>query len=267
MIINYNFKKLASIRKKPINLNKMAVNPFPGADIGIPLSIFQYAYTSLHYGENIVNIKSILIEFLVGFYAYGLDRYRDAELYKELNFNTTKTELYEYINDNSGNIASALLVSKIAIFMLLANNIPLYSPFLITIETIPYYNEIKKSIGQYKAAYIAFLWTASAVILPAVIHDQNYDILLYPLDYLPCTLTLFAASNIADNKDVAEDRDNNINTIPVVYGEKWSKIISLYALLLSSFLLAINPHFLENQSIGSALELQNSIVAALPLMF
>lgn len=247
-------------------ITNMAVNPFPGADIGIPLTIFQGAYTTLHYGNNIVNIKSVIIEFLLGFYAYGGDRYTDALNYNELKFNTTKAELYEYINENSGNIASALFLSKLLIFLFLSDNILLYSPFLITVESIPYYNEIKKTLGKYKALYIAFLWTASAVILPSVIHDQNYNILLSPLDYLPCTLTLFAASNVADNKDVIEDKLNNIETLPVLYGEKMSNIISLYALLFSSFFLIINPHFYNNQEIGTALEIQNAGLAALPFI-
>ena len=52
----------------------------------------------------------------------------------------------------------------------------------------------------------------------------NYEIFNYPLDYLPCFLTLFATSNYADIKDIQEDKMNNITTIPVAIGEKNSNI-------------------------------------------
>ena len=257
------FKKLNSIKKTPF---KMITNPLPGADIGIPLTIFQQTYSSLHYGKNFLNVKAIIIQFIVGFYAYGGDRYIDAQLYEHSPFNSTKTELYQYINDNSSNIAFSLFLSKIIIFFILSDNLLLYSPFLISIETIPYYNEIKKNIGIYKPFYIAILWTASAILLPSIIHDQDYSIFLYPLDYLPCTLSLFAASNFADIKDIEEDKINNINTIPVIYGEKNSKMISLFCLFLSSLMLAINPHLADSQKVASFLEIQNALISIISII-
>ena len=252
------FKKLNLIKKTPF---KMITNPLPGSDIGIPLTIFHQTYSSLHYGKNFLNVKAIIIQFIVGFYAYGGDRYIDAQLYEHSPFNSTKTELYQYINDNSSNIAFSLFLSKIIIFFILSDNLLLYSPFLISIETIPYYNEIKKNIGIYKPFYIAILWTASAILLPSIIHDQDYSIFLYPLDYLPCTLSLFAASNVADIKDIEEDKINNINTIPVIYGEINSKMISLFCLFLSSLMLAINPHLADSQKVASFLEIQNALIS------
>ena len=150
--------------------------------------------------------------------------------------------------------------------MILSDNLLLYSPFLITIETIPYYNEIKKNIGIYKAFYIATLWTASAILLPSIINDQDYSILLYPLDYLPCTLSLFAASNLADIKDIEEDKINQINTLPVVYGKINSKMISLFCLFLSSLMIALNPNFIETQNVSSFLEIQNALISIISLI-
>lgn len=245
---------------------KMITNPLPGVDIGIPLTIFQQTYSYLHYGKTILNGKGILIQFIVGFYAYGGDRYIDAQLYQHSPFNSTKTELYKYINDNSSNIAFSLFLCKILIFLILSDNLLLYSPFLITIETIPYYNEIKKNIGIYKAFYIATLWTASAILLPSIINDQDYSILLYPLDYLPCTLSLFAASNLADIKDIEEDKINQINTLPVVYGKINSKMISLFCLFLSSLMIALNPNFIETQNVSSFLEIQNALISIISLI-
>ena len=80
----------------------MITNPLPGVDIGIPSNyFFNKRILTLHYGKTILNGKGILIQFIVGFYAYGGDRYIDAQLYQHSPFNSTKTELYKYINDNS----------------------------------------------------------------------------------------------------------------------------------------------------------------------
>jgi hypothetical protein len=267
MIISSSLKNIKNINliKKKIPLI-MITNPLPGVDIGIPLTIFQQTYSSLHYGSTFINLKGILIQYIVGFYAYGGDRYLDAQLYQHLPFNSTKTELYEYINDNSSNIGFSLFLSKILIFFILSDNLLLYSPFLVTIETIPYYNEIKKNIGVFKPFYIAILWTASAILLPSIINDQNYSILLYPLDYLPCTLTLFAASNFADIKDIEEDKINKIDTLPVVYGAINSKMISLFSLFLSSLMIAFNPHFMDSQNVASFLEVQNALISIISLI-
>ena len=42
------------------------------------------------------------------------------------------------------------------------------------------------------------------------LNNYNYNIFYSPQDYLPCSLTLFAASNIIDNKDIDEDCKNQI---------------------------------------------------------
>ena len=54
------------IHKKSISTTSMYVmNPLPGLDIGIPLTIFQNTYTSLHFGENIITMwKNYLMIFL-----------------------------------------------------------------------------------------------------------------------------------------------------------------------------------------------------------
>ena len=75
----------------------MVMNPLPGLDIGIPLNIFQNVYTQLHYGENIITGRDILLQFMIGYYVYGLDRYNDSLEYVKNPYSTTKKDLYEYI--------------------------------------------------------------------------------------------------------------------------------------------------------------------------
>ena len=64
-------RSVVSLKRQPI---RSMMNPLPGLDIGIPLTLFQNTYTSLHYGENIINSRDILLQFLIGYYVYGNDR-------------------------------------------------------------------------------------------------------------------------------------------------------------------------------------------------
>jgi hypothetical protein len=96
---------------------------------------------------------------------------------------------------------------------------------------------------------MVLMWTMAAIILPCVMYEHNYNIL-----YLPCTLTLFAASSIVDNKYIIEYRDNGIQTIPVVVCEETSTMINMVALITSSLLLGFNPHYLDQPIFNSLLE-------------
>ena len=73
------------------------VNPLVGIDMGIPLNIIQNVFTNLHYGYDITTFKAILLQFLIGYYTYGKDRYRDALVYETNQYDTPKKELFEYL--------------------------------------------------------------------------------------------------------------------------------------------------------------------------
>lgn len=243
-------------------------NPAPGIDIGIPLSLFQYVYTNLHYSENIIEPKMIALQFLIGFFVYGKDRYNDALEYHDEPYITTKNELYMYIYDNKERINILLDVSYVSILFLMLNgddNI-LFLPFILILFSLQWYKDFKPKLGHLKPVFISTLWTACAVILPSVIHDHDYSILSYPQDYLPCTLTIFSASNIIDNKDIIEDKKNGINTIPVLLGEDNSNIISMIALIFSSLLLGINHNYLLHPWVNSFMEIQNAGISFLPFV-
>ena len=77
-------------------------------------------------------------------------------------------------------------------------------------------------------------------------------------------MTLFASSNIADCKDIEEDKKEGIQTIPVVLGQNKSNMISLFALALSSLLFGLNQHYLDRPIINSFIELQNAGTSFVP---
>lgn len=250
--------------KKPIMMND--ANLFTGFDIGIPLNIFSNIFTNLHYGYDITTPKSILIQFLLGYYTYGKDRYSDALEYIANPYNTTKDELYNFIYINRDNYNITLSLSFIAIIYILLTSVSDRDQIVYNLPFIPLfylngeYKSFKPTLGEYKAIYIGIMWCLASLVLPCVLYEHNYDIIYYPLDYVPCILTLFATSNLADNRDIQEDTSNGIMTIPVKYGITRSNIISFIALVISSITLIENPHFENRLLINSFVELQNFAV-------
>lgn len=244
-------------------------NLFTGFDIGIPLNIFSNIFTNLHYGYDITTPKSVLIQFLLGYYTYGKDRYNDALEYIANPYNTTKQELYDFIYTNRDNYNITLSLSFIAIIYILLTSVSDKEEIIYNIPFIPLfylngeYKSFKPALREYKAIYIGIMWCLASLVLPCVLYEHSYDILNYPLDYVPCILTLFATSNLADNRDIDEDTSNSIMTIPVKYGITRSNIISFIALVISSLTLIENPHFDNRIFINSCVEIQNFAVMGL----
>lgn len=258
---------LIHIPKKSLRVNslKLLETPLNGAEIGIPLNIFSNVFTNLHYGYDITNYKSFILQFLLGYYTYGSDRFKDALNYQMNPYETRKKDLYNKILENRNWYEDTLNVSFcLVIILLLCQKDFVYNiPFIPLLYSTQYYDEIKKKITIFKPAYIAIMWTLATVIIPCVLHDHDYSIINYPLDYLPCTLNLFAASNFADNKDIDDDKINKIETIPVKYGKVTSNIIGLIALLTSSILLIENTNYMNRPIINSFFELQNFVTIGL----
>ena len=265
--LNIHFKNSNSFLHKR-NIVKAIENPLPGIDIGIPLTIFQNTYTTLHYGENIINFKDIALQFLIGYYVYGTDRYNDAIDYHYHPYNTTKSYMYQNIYKNKIFVYKCILFSYLTtIYLLMYDQYYIYNiPFLFLLQILNNYKKMKPALGPFKPVFISIMWTICAIGIPSVLHDHNYDIFYHPQDYLPCTLTLFSCSNIIDNKDIREDSINGINTIPVLYGKDTSNYISLLSIIASSIILGMNHNYLQFPIQNSILEIQNSLIAFLPFV-
>tara|TARA_B110000305_G_C19134932_1_gene490727 strand:- start:523 stop:681 length:159 start_codon:yes stop_codon:yes gene_type:complete len=52
----------------------MLDNPIIGFNLGIPLNILQYIFTTTYYYDNILNSELILLQFAIGIFTYGTDR-------------------------------------------------------------------------------------------------------------------------------------------------------------------------------------------------
>lgn len=274
IIYNINYKFVSRQYQIKPRTNRFSIimndaNLFTGFDIGIPLNIFSNIFTNLHYGYDITSPKSVLIQFLLGYYTYGKDRYNDALEYNALPYNTTKQDLYNFIYDNRNNYNISLSISFLAIIFILITSVSNKEDIIYNIPFIPLfylngeYKSFKPILQEFKPIYIGIMWCLASLVLPCVLYEHNYDILNYPIDYIPCILTLFATSNFADNRDIDEDRFNGIMTIPVKYGITRSNIISFIALIISSITLIENTHFENRLLINGCVELQNFAVMGL----
>ena len=271
-ILNINTKNKLYSEKK--NYQEL-IKPLNGLELGIPLNIFSNIYTYLYFGEDITNIESIILQFLIGYYVYGRDRYKDAIEYDNLknqtNIITKKEDLYNIINHNLTQYEIAHSISFTLIMsILLDNNYWLNNiPFILLLLSTEFYKDFKKNFGNLKPLYVSFMWTMCTIIFPAVSTEHNFDILSHPVNYLPIFLSIFATSNFADIKDIDEDKTNNIETLVIKLGEENSVKIILISLIISSFLLGINENFIDRPLVNSILELQNagSSLALLPLIF
>lgn len=245
------------------NINLFQENLFKGFELGIPLNIFTFLYTYLHYNQNIIDLNILALNFLIGYFTYGRDRYIDALDFKKNEFETDKKELYEIIFKNKElyNICFFLAFMEICHILLTDNQINQMLPFILLLFQTIFYKNIKQFIGVFKSSYIAIMWSLAVVILPCIIHDHDYSILGYPQDFIPFTLTLIASSNLADCKDIEEDKINGIETIPVKYGLIKTNYINNILLIISSIML-FNYHWNENKILISILELQNLGISA-----
>lgn len=261
------------------NIVTMNIPPLNGLDIGIPLNIIDNVFTNLHYGYDITTPKVILLQFLIGYYTYGKDRYKDALEYYEnidlvgddpnalVNFvfeiKDKKKELYKNLYNNSEFYDKSYSIVFYCIMFLLFNDDYWYLNFPTAglLYSTEYYKQLKGTVVGFKPTFVASMWTFSSIILPAVLHDHDYSILSDVGDYLPCFLLLFACTNLADIKDVGEDIVNEVNTIPVVFGKKNTQMLVLLCLVLSSYLFGTNPHYYDRPLINSGIEIQNALIS------
>ena len=230
--------------------NNKLYNPIIGSELGIPLNILQFIFTTNYYNENIIfdNKELILLQFAIGIFTYGTDRLFDALEYKnkydsnkyDLNQfdNTYKLEKINYYTNilNNYNISRVSIIgSYIFILYILLPNEDTYI-FLFLLTSTLKYKQIKTNFGLIKSSYIAIFWTVGTIILPCVYYDNTYEILNHPINYLPTALIMFGSSNFLDISDIEEDKKENINTLPVIYGKENIEAISNISIILGIFM-------------------------------
>ena len=258
-----NKPNLAKSNIVMLNNNNLTIyNPIIGSNLGIPLNLLQYIYTTSHYGENIINNDYILLQFAIGTFTYGLDRFLDAldyDSYKYKNntiYSIEKINYYEYLLKNINFNILILLTSYLYTLSLLVNDVENY-PFILLLTSTLGYRNFKKNYGQFKALYIGLFWTCGTFLLPCILHDGNYEVFNDPAIYISALLSMFGSSNLIDIKDKEEDKKENINTLPVLYGEKNAIAISHASIFLSMLIFYFNNNFYNNIYVSGLFEIQN----------
>tara|TARA_A100001011_G_scaffold382775_1_gene453095 strand:- start:7977 stop:8780 length:804 start_codon:yes stop_codon:yes gene_type:complete len=241
---------------------KMLSNPLPGVEIGIPLILTQNIFTNLHYDYDITTVNNIFTQFCLGYFCYGTDRFLDS-LDNKVDIIDRKKILYDYYDKNRPTIMISLLLSYLyLLYVFQSQNETI--PFEILLTSTLLYKPFKQNYGEFKAFYLALLWTTASVIIPCVTHDHNYEIFKYPLDYLPCFFSIYGGTTIGDMLDIEEDKSNNITTIPVRFGSKKAYTLVLFSITLSNFLITLNPNFSHRFFINSLFEIQNTGTLLIP---
>jgi 4-hydroxybenzoate polyprenyltransferase len=87
------------------------------------------------------------------------------------------------------------------------------------------------------------MWTFASIILPCVLYDKNYEILADYKCYLAVLFNLIGSSNLADYFDYNEDKENRLNTLPIILGKQNSLLFSLLFMILSSIIFMDNEYF------------------------
>lgn len=221
------------------------ISVFSGDDIGFPIYMFQYIFTNLHYGKSIYVPNILLFEILLGYVTYGTDRLIDAYAYKKnpsLEIRENKIQLYENIIANENVVMTTLLLSYMLCIQWLSKD-KFTSPFSILLLFNAFYKQLKPKLGPLKPVFIGSMWIIASILLPSVAYSHNYEILQDFSSYLPPLLTIIGSSNIADIKDIDEDKEQNINTIPVIIGEEYSHYFTIVVMFISIIIHLNHPNY------------------------
>ena len=271
-LITTSIKSAKNLILMTNNNSKPILHPFPGIEIGIPLNIFHFVFTRLLYNANIMNLRTIFFQFTTAYFSYGYDRLIDSyeiNNITSINYNNTnydKYNLHSFIQNNEFFIINTIIIAFFYDIDVLISNEKTY-PFVAVLLSTFFYKDFKLKYSLLKPIYIALLWTVSSIIIPCILYENNYNIFLHPEIYLPCFLTLFASSNLIDIKDIDEDLNNSIYTIPIKFGVKNAIIISYISIAISSLLIFTNENYNNNLIINDIYLLQNLGLFFLPSSF
>lgn len=255
-IIHKTRKPLLSVMTN--NITTKNYNPIIGSNLGIPLNILQFIFTTEYFNQNVINFELIALQFAIGIFTYGSDRFYDALDYKN-NTNIIlldeKRDYYNFLLEKYNFNLFIILSSFIYILYISYDNIYSYPFIVLLLNTLDYRN-FKKQYGYLKPFYIGLFWTFGCVFFPIILQENNYNIIYEPTIYLPCFLSMLASSNLLDIKDLEEDKSENIYTLPVLFGENNAICISHISLLLAMLIFLNNPNFYDNLWISSLFQFQ-----------
>tara|TARA_B100001142_G_scaffold328764_1_gene389797 strand:+ start:355 stop:1065 length:711 start_codon:yes stop_codon:yes gene_type:complete len=158
--------------------------------------------TSLVYAMNVHDPIALVWVMSTGRYVYGADRYFDGKtMHKD-------------------SIESIMIALVISVGILYARDMMIWS--IPEVACSAGYPIIKEKLSLYKPVHVGLCWTCAIAIVPQLLTNSPIDV--------EAALSLFfvstAMSNYADIKDIDDDKQNNIHTIPVIYGRRKALLVS-----------------------------------------
>lgn len=198
---------------------KLNLRPILGAEVGMSLVLMQAA------AHHDITPSLVLCDLALSHSIYGRDRLKDQLI--DLQGGEIEYNLFNYTTSIANIIAFLLLMKFDG-----KECIPIVS-FLSNA-----YSRSKVKLGNTKPFLIGILWAYAIVFVPPD-DVPNGLFLVYSSLYA-------ATSNIADIKDIQEDKENGIITLPVKFGEKATYVVSA---VLASVALATHTSF-DDWTIG-----------------
>ena len=200
-----------------------------GLEVGIPVHIMT-SISKQNY--NIKNFnKQTILNYILTFTTYKLDRYSDSQEYNSQEYTKTfnqhlynlepqikqsKIDLYKSIKENDKMIELSLFIAfTYIIISTIHDNQSYYLPLLVSTFN---YKDLKKKYAFFKPIYLSTIWALTTSILPFLAYiDFNY--IMHHNSFLPLFMNIFATTNIADLSDYEEDTKNNVKTLPISIGK------------------------------------------------
>ena len=231
--------------------NNMKYNIKPilsGIEIGVPVHLLTFISNNINkYPINTANFNNqILLNYLLTFACYKLDRYSDYQEYNinfknnnnNLNYDESKIKLYNSFSNNEKLIRLTLFVTYLSLFIIIIDTKQTY--YLPLFLTTFNYKLLKKNLPYFKSLYLSTIWSLTCTILPFIKYSDFNELITYNC-FIPVFLNIFATTNIADFKDIDEDKSNNVKTLPIIIGKKKSiKLIILTSLLSILFFISLD---------------------------
>ena len=206
----------------------LKVRPILAAEVGINLIISQLA------AHHSIDSQLILCDLSIAHAIYGRDRLSDQlHAINMTDIPITSTIIpttVPAIIPTIVPIVTTSTCSLLASIFLILNNRPLLSPIITLLTTS--YSTLKPKVATFKPFLVGALWAAAIVALPNDIPIDENLFIYYFLFYS-------AASNVADIKDIEEDKINNIITPSVILGKKASYSFSA---ILGSLAISLHDH-------------------------
>lgn len=174
---------------------KLNLRPVLGADVGLSLVLLQAA------SHHEITPSLVMCDLALCHSIYGRDRLKDQIRDQNLQYLDTECMIFN---------VSTSLATVLAIYFMLKYEHNECIPLIVFLSNC--YHNTKRHLGISKSFVIGILWAYTIIFVPP--EGGAKDLFcMYSAVYS-------GASNLADIKDVEDDRRQNIRTIPVSHGVK-----------------------------------------------